>query len=60
MIELAIELCMLEGFAPLLDSPTGLDLKLAKRARKITQSRDFPGAIFVALGDQIWRIGGSF
>ena len=42
----------LEGFTPLLYSPTGLDLKLAKRAPNAAQSRDS-----FTRGDQIW---GSF
>lgn len=37
----------------ILHSPTGLDVKLAKWARKTTPSGDFPGAISVASGDQV-------
>lgn len=37
-----------------------IDLKLAKQAPKTSQSRDALGAISVAPGDQIQRIGGSF
>ena len=52
--------CVVEEITPLLYSPIGLDLKLVNRAPKTAQSRDSPGAIFVALGDQIQRIGGFF
>ena len=37
----------------------GLGLKLADRALETAQSWDSPGAIFVGLGDQTQRTGGS-
>ena len=48
------------GKRSLLYDLVGLELKLAKWALKTPQRRDAVRAIFVALGDQIQRIGGSF
>ena len=40
-----------------LHSPVKLDLKLANSAPKTAQSWESPGAIFIAPGNQIQRIG---
>ena len=51
---------VLEGFTPLLYSPIGLDLKLAKRALKMPLSRDALWTILIVRGDNLRFLRGRF